>query len=225
MKFEMQQIQLALAVAGAIAAAPAGAITISNGSFEDVVIVAPFTSGNLADVPGWIHGGVAADGPLWRVGYNEGGGSDVTVAGQGQQFVTLGGGGIVGSSSWSQNLSGFVIGNTYRLDFMMSGECGPGFGCQIAQTLAATIDQGVDASQSFTETNIVGNYWEDWKNESMTFVADATSLTLSFAATTQFDVGLDDVSITSVSQVPVPMSAPLLAAGLLGLTRFRRRSR
>ena len=65
--------------------------TVINGSFEDVQISSPFVSSDPADIPGWTHSGSVGDGLLWAIGHTDSGGS-VTVAGEGNQFVTLGGG-------------------------------------------------------------------------------------------------------------------------------------
>ncbi len=67
------------------------------------------------------------------------------------------------------------------------------------------------------------NYWTQWIDEGMTFVATGTSATVQFSATTQYDVGLDDVSVSDVI-VPEPGMLGLLAFGLLaGLAAHRRR--
>lgn len=81
---------------------------IVNPSFENVAIISPFESSNAADAPGWTHVG-GGDGPLWGIGYVDGGGS-VTIAGAGNQFVPIGGGGGIGFASWSQTVNGFVSG-------------------------------------------------------------------------------------------------------------------
>src|SRR5215831_319454 len=133
----------------------ASGITIVNPSFEDVALGSPFFSTNVADVPGWTRSGAAGNGALWRVGYSDALGK-VTVAGEGQQFTTLGGGTAgPGITTWSQTIGGFTIGAPYRLDFLMSAECGPDANtpqCQ-TQSLTATIHQLADVSQVFTETN------------------------------------------------------------------------
>src|SRR5438105_10378954 len=112
-------LSLVLAAIGEARAAP----IIANGSFEDVQIGSPFVSSNLANVPSWTHAGVLGDGPLWHVGYSDGGGS-ITVAGAGNQFVTMGGGGASGTASWDQVVTGFTPGNTYNLNFKMASETG-----------------------------------------------------------------------------------------------------
>jgi hypothetical protein len=67
------------------------AASITNGDFEAVQIGSPFFSINPADIPGWTHSGDVGDALLWAIGYTDIGGS-ATVAGHGNQFVTMGGG-------------------------------------------------------------------------------------------------------------------------------------
>ena len=203
-------------------------ITINNPSFEAVQIP-PGDSSNPANVPGWTHGGTIGDALLWHVGYSDSGGV-VTTAGDGLQFVTLGGGTgpTLGSGSWSQAIGGFVIGASYQLDFMIAPECGPNFNLPTCRTqsVTASIQQGAPVSQLFTATNNVGSYWQSWQPESLTFTADSTNVVLTFSATVTNDVGLDNVRITEVTApnatVPEPGSLLLLGSGLI-LARRRRR--
>src|SRR5437879_2265649 len=96
---------------------------VLNPSFEAVQIASPFLSSNPADVPNWTHAGPVGDALLWAIGYHDSGGS-ITVAGAGNQFVTMGGGfQASGTGSWSQSISGFTIGLAYNLSFMLAGEC------------------------------------------------------------------------------------------------------
>src|SRR5438045_5298263 len=82
---------------------------VQNPSFEAVQIASPFDSANAADVPNWTHTGTVGDALMWAIGYSDTGGS-VTVAGDGKQFVTMGGGPVTGSGTWTQSVSGFTIG-------------------------------------------------------------------------------------------------------------------
>jgi hypothetical protein len=91
---------------------------VVNGSFEAVQIGTPFYSQNPTDIPGWTHTGTTGDALLWAVGY-----PNVTVAGDGRQFVTLGGGIFEsGTASWQQTLTGLSPGGTYILTFEMASE-------------------------------------------------------------------------------------------------------
>jgi hypothetical protein len=113
-------------VTGGISAASiaSAAPTVVNGSFEDVQITSPFVSSNAADIPGWTHSGTVGDGLLWAIGYSDPGGS-VTVAGDGNQFVTLEGGfNVPGSASWSTIVTGLTAGDVYDVEFDIANEGG-----------------------------------------------------------------------------------------------------
>ena len=79
----------AFAVTTFMAATSAHAASIANGSFEDPVID-PCCAFNTTNPTGWVHSGDEGDGFIWRVGYTDSAG-DITVAGEGSQFVTMGG--------------------------------------------------------------------------------------------------------------------------------------
>jgi Protein of unknown function (DUF642) len=203
-------------------AANARADLVINGDFEDVRIGAPFLSSNPADIPGWTHAGTVGDALLWGVGYSDSGGS-ITVAGHGVQFVTLGGGfNGSGTGSWSQTITGLTAGASYNLAFDMASE-GTFSGSQ-----SITVDFPTGSStgaMTFSAAASPANYWRAWEQKTMTFVANSTSATLRFSATTQFDVGLDFVRVTAAA-VPEPSSLVLLASAaipVLGLSIVRRR--
>ena len=133
------------------------AITGQNHSFEDVAIpCSPCSSSNPLDVPGWTHADAVGDALIWRVGYNDCCGS-ITVAGEGQQFVTLGGGFTgVGQGHWLQTIVGLTRGADYELRFMMANE-NPG----ISQSLTVSFPSGSSTSaQTFSAApHSEGSYW------------------------------------------------------------------
>jgi len=195
---------------------------ITNASFETPVLTSAmnFTDANPADVTGWTHAGSVGDGVLWGIGYTDGGGN-ITVAGAGKQFVTMGGGfGTLGTATWSQSVSGFTIGTAYDLTFMLAGE-GTFSGTQTVTAKA----QGVGStSNNFNAPMSGANYWRNWQSFTLPFTADATTETISFSSTTQFDVGLDNVGISQVqSGVPEPSTWGLFGAGAAVLALVRRR--
>lgn len=207
-----------------LAALPAAAASITNGDFEAVQIGSPFFSTNPADIPGWTHTGDAGDALLWAIGYSDSGGS-VTVAGSGNQFVTLGGGfDMVGTASWSTSITGLTAGNSYLLDFMMADENTFSPDQQItvdftsgSPTLPVTFTAAGSSS---------ANYWRNWQNKEETFLATDTSATVQFTATTQYDVGLDDVRVSDTI-VPEPSFLGLLICGVLitlAVSGFRSRA-
>jgi hypothetical protein len=195
---------------------------VLNGSFEAVQIGSPFVSSDLTKIPNWTHTGSLGDGPLWHVGYADGGGS-ITVAGDGNQFVTLGGGFFTsGSSSFDQVVPGFTVGSTYILTFKMAAEAnfsGP-------QSITVDFPTGSSTSaQTFTASTPPANYWRDWETKTENFVATSTSVDLSFSVrNAAFDVGLDSVSVSpATSAVPEPASLTLFAIGGVCLVGYIRR--
>jgi hypothetical protein len=98
--------------------------TVLNGSFEATQIGSPFVSSSPGDIPDWTHGGAAGDGLLWAIGYSDRGGNIIT-AGQGHQFVTMGGGhDACGTADWSTTITGLIAGDSYVLSFLTASETG-----------------------------------------------------------------------------------------------------
>ena len=210
------------------AAALADAV-ITNGSFEAVQIGAPFVSFNPADIPGWTHNGTAGDGLLWAVGYTDGSGS-VTTAGSGDQFVTLGGGfDSPGSADWSTTITGLISGDTYTLSFMTATESGFAGGPEPGgpQTMTVGFLSGSStAPQSFTSPDSTADYWRLWVTQDYTFIASASSAVVDFSvANQQYDMGLDNVAVSTSAVTPEPSSLWLLGSALVALTGVIRRSR
>jgi hypothetical protein len=195
---------------------------VQNSDFEAVQIGSPFSSNNPADIPGWTHTG-SADALMFAVGYSDGGGS-VTTAGHGNQFVTLGPGfNAGGQGSWSQAVTGFTIGQTYNLSFMMASEIN-----NLSQGIAVDFPTGsATPTQTFTAGPSSANYWRSWEAKNMDFIASNSSVTLRFTSTTTDDVGLDNVKLT-VAGVSTPEPGTIgLCAGLIasvgGISLRRRR--
>lgn len=210
-----QLLGITLAV---LLATSAQASLVQNGSFEDVQINAQFST-NPADIPGWTHTGSAGDDLIARSGPQCCGGTNMALAGDGNQFVTLGGGFfLTGTAAWSQTIAGLTIGQTYTVSFLLAAE-----GETATQDITVGFADGSDsAPQTFTSLPTNTLFWQNWGVNQYNFVPTATSATLQFSVVNQaFDVGLDGVSITAV---PVPAAIWLLGTALGGLGFARRRA-
>jgi hypothetical protein len=208
----------ALFLAALFKVLPVSAASITNGDFEGVQIGSPYFSTNPADVPGWTHSGDDGGGFLWAIGYSDSGGS-VTVAGSGNQFVTLGGGfDHVGTSSWSTTITGLTPGDTYSLNFLMADE---NTFTSTPQEITVDFTSGSSTLPvTFAATDLPSaNYWTSWQDQQEFFVATADTAMVRFSATTQYDVGMDDVR---VSEIPEPDLVFLSACGLAYVVMRRR---
>jgi hypothetical protein len=206
-------------VLGGLTASAFAAITIPNPSFEAVQIGSPFYSSNPADIPGWTHAGTVGDALLWAIGYADGGGN-ITVAGAGNQFVTLGGGyGVPGTASWATTITGLTPGN-YRLGFEIANEGEPP-----SQTMTATLSGGASATGTFTTTTGAGlYYWKSWEQENLNFTATGASASLTFSVVSQaYDMGLDNITVTPTGVIPEPGALVMFGTGIIGLAGVLRR--
>jgi hypothetical protein len=216
----LMTIGMAILVSSATATA---APFIQNGDFEDVEIGSPFVSSNPADVPGWIHSGTVGDDLLWAIGYSDSG-SSVTVAGHGNQFVTLGGGfNVAGSASWTTNtISGLIPGDSYTVSFDIANE-GSNVGGPQSMTVFGSSGSNIFDPVLYTAPATSLDYWRIWLPESENFVAGATTASFTFSVSDQAeDMGLDFVQVIPTA-VPEPASLALLGAGL-GVLLWRRRA-
>jgi hypothetical protein len=165
---------------------------------------------------------------LWAVGYTDGGGS-VTTAGDGKQFVTLGGGFLVPSSAeWATTITGLTPGDAYALGFMTATESGYAGGAEPGgpQTMAVGFLSGSSTpAQSFTSPISPINYWRVWVHQDYAFVATDSSAVVQFSVTNQqYDMGLDNVSVSAAAAAaPEPASFFVLGCGLVVLTGTSRR--
>src|SRR5579871_5165185 len=199
--------------------------TIQNGDFEMPRIGPPFVSS--VAVPGWNHSGATGLGYLMRVGYTDAFGT-AFVAGNGKQFLLLGGGPInTGDENWSTDITGLTPGVTYTLSFLM-GSQRP----RIATTLTVSFQTGsITLPQTFTLSPNDFAYWGTWEQMQMNFVATAPTATVVFSVfETKSELGLDFVNVVvaatpllppSISAIYLPISngirlspgAPMLING------------
>jgi len=214
------KLSIAMTTAAALIGTAGFAASVTNGSFEAVQIATAYSS-NLSDIPGWTHTGSQGDALLWRAGPQCCGGTNAALAGDGNQFVTMGGGfGPYGSSAWSQTITGLTIGQAYVISFDMAAE-----GETPTQQLTLAITSGSSTpSETFTSPVTNTLFWQNWGAEQYTFVPTATSATMQFSVTNQqYDVGLDGVSIApAVTNAPEPSGAGLFLSSLLCLVGMRK---
>lgn len=172
-------------------------------------------AGLVAAIPGWIHTGDPGDALLIKATFPQCcGGTNTAKAGDGDQFVILGGGfDSAGSAAWSQTINGLTIGQTYIVNFLMASE-----GETPTQRMTVGFTSGSSTpSETFTSIPTSTLFWQNWGSEQYTFVPTATSATLQFSvANQQYDVGLDGVSIVATT-VPEPSSVLLVVSAILGL--------
>ena len=197
---------------------------VQNGSFEQDVLGSPFF-GDATTVANWGHAQSApGDGPHWAVGYADGAGT-VTTAGEGNEFVTMGGGGSVQTELWFQNVSGFTVGSQYDLSFMLAGETTS----NVNQIVIAKVTDGngLSTAGAFVAPTTSANYWQTWRGFDLIFVATTDTEQISFTSTTINDVGLDNVAIALANSaaVPEPGTFGLLGTGIAALAMFRRRAK
>ena len=99
-----------------------------------------------------------------------------------------------------QTISGFTVGNEYALSFKCSRRttCGP-----TLQTMNVTVSGGV---LSETVSRNGGGF--NFTTETFSFVADATSHTISFVGTVSGTCGLivDDIQIELINALPVELT-------------------
>ena len=124
-QLESCTIILASSLLISVSAHAAPVVAGGNGGFEAVQIGSPYLSSNPADIPNWTHGGSVGDALLWNKNYAD---SFPAHSGEGNQFVTMGGGfnGPSATTTWSTTISGLTVGGHYILSFMMANEDNPG---------------------------------------------------------------------------------------------------
>ncbi len=122
-----------------------------------------------------------------------------------------------GTSSWSNTITGLTMGQSYTLLFLIAHEAD----FSGAQTVTVSLGGALPVAFTTTSPDPV-HYWDAWELKSLAFIASGASESVTFSATTSFDVGLDFVRVAAAG-VPEPVTLALLGAGLAGIGFVRRR--
>lgn len=138
----------------------------------------------------------------------------------------VGGGGF--SESFSQSVSGFTIGNSYTLSWYHAN-----FGMLIEGSPSGTGPGAIQvlANGALLGTGAMRDMIPGWVDESITFVADATTIDLTFGGVESGyyyqsidGIRLTDNSVVPPNAVPEPAALSLFSgAGLAMLLASRRR--
>lgn len=206
----LQNVTWVVVCVVSLAFGSAEAATITNGSFELTGSGTGLPGENT--IPGWTIGGGGIDlgSPFWA-------------AQDGVQSIDLN---RNAAGSISQNVS-TTLGTTYQVSFYLAGNPQADPPVPGLKTLDAFADAALAGSFSFMNdsTTTVANM--GWALESFIFAGTGALVELKFQSTTasSFGPALDNISITSISAVPIPAALPLFggALGLMGLFGWRRK--
>lgn len=205
-----------VALATLFAAGSASAATLANGSFEFTGANGPF----IVTVPGGgSNFGWTATVPNRNIEFVDSRGG-YGPAGDQFGFVDLNG--VQNAGGIGQNVLGLVVGQQYRVDFLMSGNAGPQGDTAADGSKSMAVLFGGNALGTFTYTHVAGETWftRRWDAHSALFTYGGGSSLLEFRSlSTRYDMAgplVDGVSITPVDAtvVPLPGSAALLLGGL-----------
>lgn len=121
--------------------------------------------------------------------------------------------------SISQTVSGFVVGEQYRLNFQQAPEHHPG---ETEESYVnVSITGGTPASTDFSGAG-VGGYFTEWKAQSLVFTANATTLTFTFSGVSNAfentESGIDEISVTLLSAAGGNAAIPTLPVYALAMS-------
>ena len=216
---------LSLAILAAFASTAAQAITVVNGDFNST---STGKAGFAGNVPGWSGGGnltfIDAPGTADDGSYLSVYGPFPATSPVGGWFVEADGDGPFRDNIF-QTISGLTVGQSYVVSFYQAAGQQVGFTGPTTERWLVSFGGTTQASSTFSlPEGGVG----PWQKQSLTFVADATSLVLNFLADGTPGGAppisfLDGVTVDAVA-TPEPAALALFGLGLAGLA-FRRRAR
>jgi choice-of-anchor C domain-containing protein len=181
--------------------------TVLNGSFETGT-TPPFggtyvPAPNSSAIPNW----TVQSGSVDYIG------SDTWQAADGSRSLDMSG---HNAGSILQNITGFTVGQQYRLSFYIAGNDGDPPIKHLQAAVGSTAQTFTFDTTGFTYANM------GWSLRTLDFTADNTTLALTF---TSFDDTFSGPAIdnVSISPIPEPCASYLICAGCLGLLRRIRR--
>lgn len=206
---------LLLVCGGALAVPAAHAAAIVNGNFE------------TGDTTGWNVTGSAYSSGLYQLNPF---GTAYGAGFSGSYWAWLGG--YERPISFDQTITGLNPGSSYAVNFIMASEF------SASDSLLVSVGGGPQTMFTAPAYNTNGDcsnggcFWNNWVNQTFDFTATGTAEDLQFSTygiygvISQYDVGLDNVTINQVGgSVPEPGSLALLALGLGALALASRKRR
>jgi choice-of-anchor C domain-containing protein len=203
---------IAVMASATVPLSSAGAVTITNGSFEQGIDPGSFTNLVATDstsITGWTvsSGNIDYIGSYWT-------------AADGSRSLDMNG---LAPGAISQVVTGLTIGHQYEVTFELAGNPAGG-----PDTKTLQLSAGVGTNIYTFDISGHSLASMGWVFEHFVFTADGNSDTLTFASLTTGDSGnssypnafgpaLDNVSI---SQTPLPSTWTMLLLGFIGLGFF-----
>jgi hypothetical protein len=171
------------------------------------------------------------------------GGSFLAVDPSYQNTTTVNGNNNTPAATY-QTITNLVNGYTYTVSFWAAAGQQKGFNLLTTENNNWTVAEyaansgsapvcGTSGEQCQTAgtISVTNHAFSGWVQQQVSFVANATSMTLAFIASSNVNSGqppfamLDGVTVSQNTTVPEPATAAMLLAGLGGLVAARRRAR
>lgn len=207
----LQPFAVASAVALALAAGEASAVTVVNGGLESTAVGTIETVAGGATANDWRA--TITDIEFVKNGFS-GSGDVVASAQEGDWFVDLNG--VSGPSGIGQDIT-TTSGQAYRIEFWMSGNAGPLGSTRADGSRSLDVLWNNSVVGSFTFTFQPGDQWNNlrWEKHSV-LVTGASGLdSLEIRSTSNFYAAAGPfVDAISITAVPEPGTWAMLVAGL-----------